>query len=674
MASDFYFAWVDAGTAFNPAVHNVEDEDVFSFTLQQAEGEFATLEIKVKNPKVGLLAVGRPRYAWFSFDDGTTVHPKFYGRLVGAPGNIFDELVVLNFVARPVDYIAQKTALANTMRTLPYYDPVFIAEDRRTDPDTVLEGRSAVWHINPVTHVVTTSDILQGEDGLIALAATDVIGDGLQLDISRVPITRVQVTATYTWQQRAYGFLTILDQFLITSYNDFEKNWPKVGTAVGDAWTIADPTYITALNPPVDLNTDVQFSREFPPEEEWSDSTISMEGVTQYSHNESGKKGTPGKSTVVLLETGSVITERDEDLRLISSSSSSEYQTKGFHIWNYNVGLTVNYNPTRQITEIIKFEMRADLQEVVSLPADDDLTVLDFQSVSLSETIPPTPGTEDDIINPAFPIGDTRLRSYTDTARGLQSLEYLLMCARAAVRNNSRAIKVQLKLASITQWLQVSLRKDMSYPDERLPGGGVTGKITAYSYSLDGDTGAFERTVTLECAVGRDGTWAAVAGTPEYAVANYTGTIYQRTVGGKNVVGYDVRYTVPTLVPQDDGRDLRRGFHKRDAQDVVVNEIGAQQVLGEELQAAMQTLLSESNSQWDPNTIWMAGNERPKNPFWQGYQYKFMKDFHSVLAASEYVTKYSFTLPFLNKDQTSTYTIQVEPMKLPRMVDLEAAV
>ncbi len=51
------------------------------------------------------------------------------------------------------------------MREPPFYDPVFIAEDKRDDPDVVLEARAELWNIDRITHVVSSSDVLVGEDG-----------------------------------------------------------------------------------------------------------------------------------------------------------------------------------------------------------------------------------------------------------------------------------------------------------------------------------------------------------------------------------------------------------------------------------------------------------------------------------------------------------------------------
>src|SRR4051794_25655709 len=141
-----YFAWVDASeTTFQSDVHLRWDEAVFSFTLSQEEGDPASLTVQVRRPRneagdaIGLLGPGRKIWVWFALDCGPALI-KFRGRLVGIPTSLFEDLVTLEFIAKPADLVAQKEALADTLRVLPYYDPVVLDKERRKDPDVVLEG------------------------------------------------------------------------------------------------------------------------------------------------------------------------------------------------------------------------------------------------------------------------------------------------------------------------------------------------------------------------------------------------------------------------------------------------------------------------------------------------------------------------------------------------------
>src|SRR4249920_553955 len=223
-----YFAWVDPGeTAFAPA-HMRWDESVFSFSIAQNEGDPASMTAVVRRPRnsggnpIGLLGPGRKVWAWFALDCGPSLF-KFFGRLVGVPTSIFEELVTLEFIARPFDVVAQKAALADTLRVLPYYDEVVLDPTRRTDPEVVLEGYSKIWHYDRETHVLTVSDEITGEDGLVEFDGESedgkVLYDGLGLSLPSGPLTRVDVHAEFTWTQLAQGSVD-LTRYLI-------RNWPE---------------------------------------------------------------------------------------------------------------------------------------------------------------------------------------------------------------------------------------------------------------------------------------------------------------------------------------------------------------------------------------------------------------------------------------------------------------
>jgi hypothetical protein len=151
----FYFAWLDAGDTTFGVEHQVEDEQIYSFKMEHQEGDFCSLTIEIKNPRVGLLNEARPEWCWFSYrklDD--TVVPLFHGRLVGIPADLTTTVVSLDFIARPDDFEAQKSALAETLKVAPYWDPIWIAEEELTNPDVVLNARPQLYHIGRTDRLV----------------------------------------------------------------------------------------------------------------------------------------------------------------------------------------------------------------------------------------------------------------------------------------------------------------------------------------------------------------------------------------------------------------------------------------------------------------------------------------------------------------------------------------
>ena len=255
----FYFAWTDPGTAYNPLTHAIVDEYLLGAALSQQEGEFAALTVVMRNPTnelgnaLGLLGPGRKRHAWLSWDIGGGPVPLFFGTLVGIPTDVFGAKVTLEFSGKPDDYDAQKLALAETLKVLPWYDEAFFDDQRRGDPNLVLEAYAALWHVDPVTHAVSTSDYLTGEDGLETFNITDLVARAMKLELKAAPATSVIVDAVMKWTQRAAGQVDLTEHMIdnwpsegeagvITSFTMAPDDWPKVGAGLGEGWTVARST------------------------------------------------------------------------------------------------------------------------------------------------------------------------------------------------------------------------------------------------------------------------------------------------------------------------------------------------------------------------------------------------------------------------------------------------
>jgi hypothetical protein len=183
----FYFAWADETETTFGVEHQVEDEQIVTFRLEHTEGNCATLTLDVRNPRIGLLNPGRKVWAWFSYDSGTGgVVPLIFARLVGVPTNLIAEVVTLAFIAKPLNFITQKFMLAEELKIRPYYDPIFIAEEKRPvfstagstgDADVVLaeanrltqrgEYDAAIKHLLETLHLseLVAAEVLAQRDG-----------------------------------------------------------------------------------------------------------------------------------------------------------------------------------------------------------------------------------------------------------------------------------------------------------------------------------------------------------------------------------------------------------------------------------------------------------------------------------------------------------------------------
>jgi len=575
-----FFAWIDADeTTFEPE-HMRWDENVFSFELKQEEGDPASLTLVVRRPRneggdpIGLLGPGRKIWCWFAFDCGPDLF-RFRGRLVGIPTSIFEELVTLEFVARPFDVVAQKEALAATLRVLPYYDEVVIDKARRSDPEVVLEGYTAVWHYDRETHVLTISDEVTGEDGLVEFdgASEDgkVLWDGLGLTLTSGPLTRVDVNAEFTWTQQAQGTVDLTEYLtgnwpneaelevsrgVITSFSFAADNWPTNGAGIGDGWTVAEATSVEVY----DLEPKSKSTENSTTIKWWDGNTTSIQhsDTSNYIQIPPGSIGYPGIITHDESKT-TYATDGDGNRYASSFNRSSNGTASVLPLHYVRPTLKAAYQAARQCTELVSFSLFADVQPILTDPEDGEaLRLDDISSVNLSE--PLGEGTDAYV-----PIGDPRRRSYIATERGNRSLEHLIALARAHLMKRARVVEITFA-PKLSRMPEITLRKNALLVELRV--GEALGKVIGYSLALDGSDGRIKCEVRIGCAIGRGGTALAAGGEPTYATIDYTGADYQQFTGRTVLFDTSVGYQPPSAAPNDDGINFMSELAAADVIDI----------------------------------------------------------------------------------------------------------
>jgi hypothetical protein len=539
MAGPFYFAWVEPSETTFGAEHHVEDEQIVSFSVDHSEGNLPTLSIDIRNPRVGLLNSGRKLWAWLSWFDGASVVPLFFGRLVGVPANIFAEIVTLAFVARPLDYLVQKRALAETLKVAPFYDPIFIDASKRDDPDTILEGYSAHWHVDRTTLAVTISDILVGEDGLETFTEAEVPYDSVAMSLGQMPLASVKVDASVAWTQRVQSEFDPLIFFGVRVWETMSgasliADWPKIGSSIGGGWTVASSFALDAYR--------IEKSEMFNTTYEWSN---------KEKEHADGDPMSTNLSVSVPMLLAPVLGDDDAIVLVEDSTSGALDPETGLNIplkkkierlyvpeWVVVTGLWLTYEAKASRAEHIVFTLRADMQPVLTQPESPD-------SAEDHEIITITGSDVGVAIDDELPIGDLARRSYFPTDRGLRSIEYLISLARAHLRVRARAVKVSWDCRA-ERAVALSCRKTALLTDHRFPGGQALGKITAYSIKGDGDSGSIIGNVAIECAVGEGSAITALPGIPSYVEEGYVEPGYQFYASTINVIGDgDVGYSTP---------------------------------------------------------------------------------------------------------------------------------
>lgn len=502
----FYFAWVaDGDVAFDEYTHSVEDEEVFGFEIVHSEGDLAELKVDIRNPKENLVDPYRPLWAWLS-QDGT---PLFLGRLVAAPQDIQSEIVSVSFLARPSNYDAAKSTLADTLKVAPYWDPVWINPQRLDDPDAVLEARPELYHVDRVTHAVTVSNVIAGEDGLITLDVGDHFYDDVRVSYGAAPLTRVRVNAAVTWTQVAFGTLDLTQKLLdafkakgspkntVSSYTGqgLEADWPKQNSNLKGGYTVGA----------------VRMRR--------------LDGTVR-----------PARSKLVKVRnTTSTGTQGDTTNQVLSVPGTAQ-----FFVWEFKPEFPIDYDVSRRYIETMSFSLEADVQPLMVDPGEDSELIIDVTSRAVGEGNSP-------------PIGDLRRNSYFKTDRGLQSFEYLLMLARAKLLARARTVNVQVGIP-FDDGLSLSCRKNVRVIDPRFPDGEATGKVIEYRMVASGD-GLHKCFVTIGCTIGEGNSLVVDPGDPVYAEEAYTDDEYQEYTGGELAIPDDeIKYSdYRTTAVDDDG-------------------------------------------------------------------------------------------------------------------------
>jgi hypothetical protein len=560
----FYWAWVNSSETTYGPTHARYDENVFSFTITHREGECAQLSLTIKNPKIGLLAAGRKVWGWLSFSDSGTAgaQPLFFGRLLGIPDMAgsatgFAELLTLTFVAKPIDFAAQRRALAEDLAVLPFYDKLFIDEKLRIeasshtgDVDTALEARSARWHCSRgedgLPLVVSISDICIGEDGTEIFESSTASPAGVDptsvnLRIAGAPMTSVTVKASVGWtQQMPTGPAISIGSWQFNTFTGSSvlSGWPKPGSSLGGGWAAAQGTSAIDL---ADVQNDANSTYNFT----WHN--------TAKKHNTGDPMSTSinTSSPVVRGPFISQLLYEDAQPGIIWSPAYSipNDVSPSFDAWNNLPGpdssgdviniplhydnawavapvsviqtsLAITYEQGRGRTEHMNFTMVSDIQPVLTDPADFDTS---SSANPPDETILELNGADVTVaIDGVAPLIDPAVANYFATPRGQQSTEYLLLRARALLLNGARLVEMSWSVPFIRA-VNFTCRKNATLVWKELPGGQASGKISQYTISADGSSGKIGGSVTIMATVGR----GAASETSQYTPA--AGDLYVDT-------------------------------------------------------------------------------------------------------------------------------------------------
>lgn len=532
MPGPYYMAWCDEATAWGPDLERF-DERIFALEVSQSEGAFAQLTLDVKHPNMGLLAPGRQQWCWLAWFDGLAVQPLFHGRVLGAPENLEGEIWRLVFRAKPSDYDARKAALADTLRVLPFWDPVWL-DKSVDDPDTVLETRTALWHIDRTTLEVTISDLTEGEDGVIDVSKQ--FYDSITVGYGSTPLRRINVTGTITWTQLGAGEVDLTASLvaafqaagsffpypMVSSYtaDGLLADWPKPEASLSGGWSMSANPSAAVAGGMAPINYAVRYTDK-------SDDTH-VTGFDQTTFPD-----------VLGNHAGQVahdffINWKNYDVHFVLQPLLVDFR--------------VAYEASRKRSEIITFTVTAAAQSILTDPEGTEEEAIALTSTFVDQPVDP---------EGAMPIGDPRRNAYFPTDRGQLSLQFLMLLARQKLVVRSRAVNITFQDTWEKLAVAISCRKSVLLHDYRLPGGQAAGKVTSYRL-VASDAGDNLVEVTIGCSIGYGDLLPALeAGEDSYATDYATGYT-ARTGGQVAVIDRALHYEnmAGTYVVDDDGVDL----------------------------------------------------------------------------------------------------------------------
>jgi hypothetical protein len=400
--SQIFFAWADGSErTFDPIAHAREDEDVFSFTLTHEEGQIPTLDVVLRYPEIDGVAIGllrstRKQWCWLSWrNPDDIIEPLFFGRLVGFPQNVNDIIVPLRFHSRAGDFVAQKQALADTLRVRPFYDPIFLSDAALEDPENILEGWSCAYHVDRITLQWSISDILIGDE-VVSFDQGDIIDGSVTVSAKEAPIRAVRVDATVNWKQHYRG--TVIPVWIgnpMKSYNPqgLADAFPKVGASLGGGWVVAAGSQVIVRGGRAGENSENSGSWTDESKHHNDGDAISIQwsssiplGSEQFELKETASYGNMGGGVDFLNAPSGQISTGEQ-----SGQSSSSYSASWKVVYSGSIQPILFIQPDgspNNFTETISLTLAADIQNLLTdATSQEETEVISLNGQDIGEAV-----------------------------------------------------------------------------------------------------------------------------------------------------------------------------------------------------------------------------------------------------------------------------------------------
>ncbi|MDR1267863.1 MAG: hypothetical protein LBJ70_05955 [Holosporales bacterium] len=482
------------------------DEDPFSLTLTQSEGEFAVARVTLRNPCLQSATLQRAAYARIAYatQEGKTI-PLFFGRVLSIPVALRGTLMTVEFIAEPEEAEQQLRALGAKLKEAPYWDPLFVPEHAEDLPHEVLEARTALFAWDRVEGTLRLSDLYRGRQ---TLTVCSHFQDSLRLHRGPEPWDAVEVTLEAQWTQRAAGCVDIApiiaQRFpgqMLNTYSglDFQQSWQSLehkvqGTGYGILRNSLDEIF------PPETGILHLYPRQSPPffvckEEE---EALSPEHLVQRPLRVFLKRFWFHGQLVLdwnyrqrRQECARFTLRNQHQLRPFQKEKPSQGKIKRLHLKMNPIAPAQDLAPWRGFVRYREDDrvLFGETQYRATRKHRAKGSFLEDQDLWEEEGKVPTA------------LGNPARASFFTTPRGQLAVLHALARARAYLAASSRSFEVSFR-GSFEELASVTIEDSICLEDPQLPGGRVWGKVIKTRLVVDGKTQTHWVELRIACGVG----------------------------------------------------------------------------------------------------------------------------------------------------------------------------
>ncbi|MBM3610497.1 MAG: hypothetical protein FJX18_03090 [Alphaproteobacteria bacterium] len=227
-----YFAWIDPETPFNLEALSLIEEDLLGVKIHHREGGFPSARVVIartdKTPEP------LPHHAVLYYEKMDQRFLLFKGSLVMAPLKRQDRCLILEFTTETDDTKPLLQIDQRALKTLPFFDPLFVDPLHSNDLDEILEAYTRLPHWDR-TGSFCFSDIISGSKTINLGGNFDQ--KSLKTKLLKKPLGSLSFEITAQWIQEFSGLINLSpsimnalpDRMISTLTPHYlQKHWWKV--------------------------------------------------------------------------------------------------------------------------------------------------------------------------------------------------------------------------------------------------------------------------------------------------------------------------------------------------------------------------------------------------------------------------------------------------------------